>query len=460
MSEKKRIATFEVIELYRHLTNVKQDQYTWSLIDVSCESARTARDLKELEKIIPKVRRVHLGPVEFPRMWIDDYVARSILTIPLIKSTIEDGFVNYDLAIDVTTARLDSLINYTKITFSKDAKIGIAQRRRKIREFVKSIYDLLISKRVLRLEGDKVLLETDSITELVKPAIEKTVLTSSYFTAITRRFLTIGVLSTLGELTRNRIKELIYDLNKIVKAWTHGEAIEKDVNAILNEYAYFLHVLNIDEWYVWSKFKALSKLLKEAQEIGIDKDVIKAFHDVFMNVRAFSIELLGRLIHVAELDIITKIKLVDLISKAINDIIQSGEYVIFQNLGLIVDSRTYNDIKSIVNDVATISRALDALAKIYDKVPIQRDNINLVEVLRQEVGNLADELYEKVVIPYDKFIRGGNKDLKAVLLQTFDLTGIVKYDIGKNVVEVTDPKALAIIAVLLGARPLTILLRK
>ena len=455
-----------VLELYRYLTNVKQEEYAWNLVDIACESSRTARDKEELSKILPKITKVQLpvyvksGKVEFPRFWIDDYAMRTLVASVLAKLVIEDGFDYYDMTIDITTARLDSFINYSRMTFSENAIEVIRLRRYRLKTFVKEVINYLINKRILKLEGSKLYLNTDSITDIIEVAIEKASTTSPYFSAITRRLLTMGVLRTLGEVTESRVHELIHDLNKIVNAWPREESIAKDVNTIINEYIWFLHVLKLGDWYVWSKFKPLSKLLKEASELGIRDETIKIMHDIFMNVKAFSTELLGRLIHVADVDTFEKIKLIDLILKAINDIVKSGDYIFFQNLGLVVDSKTYMDIRNLIGNDPTIQRALDAIARIYDKLPIQKENVNIVNVVRNEIGKLTDELSEKIALPYDRFVREGNKDVKATLLQVLDSTGIIKYDIAKNIVEVLDPKALSIIAVLLGVRPLTILLRK
>ena len=431
----------------------------WNIVDVCSESSRTARDLGELSKILPKITKHKLGNIEFPKFWIDDVVPRTILTSVLTKLAIEDGYDNIGYVVDIVTSRLDSLINYTKVTFSEDVKRTVAQRRWKLRKFVENVIKNLMEKKVLRLEGEKVLINTDSINDFVETSLSNATQLSTYYIAIVRRFVTMGILTTLGELTESRIKELIHDLNKIVEAWPRKESIEKDLNAILGEYTYFLHVLKLEDWYVFNRFKPLSKLLKEAQELGIDDTTLRNLDELFMNVRAFSRDLIGRLIHVSDLDVLQKIKLIELIQKSLADVVKTGDYIFLYDVNLIVDSRTYRDIVKFIGDPVSVQRAVDALSKIYEKLPIQKDHASIVTALKESVGRLADELYESLIMPYDKFIRGDNKDVKAVLLEALDYCGIIKYDISKNIVEVLDPRALRAIAVLLGVRPVTILLR-
>jgi len=458
------VQVLRLLQLYQHLKKVKQDDYVYNLVDVCVESIRTARDREELGKILDKVRIRKFEPkpgtvIEFPDFWLHEPVPRTVLTTVLFKQVVEDGFTKLNQVIDIVAHKLDSLTTYTSSTCLTCRTPYTYTRWIKLRNFVKDFIKYLVDSKVVKLSGDSIRLEVDSLSELLQWSISKSIHISPFYIAVTRRFLILGILSTLGEVTEYRIKELIHDLNKVVHMWDKGDKIDRDFEVITKEYIYYLHVLKKDDWYVWSKFKPLSELLIEVKKLGIEDDVVKFIHDLFKDVKAFSLDILWKLVHVTDLPNEKKVKLFEVIKSLVSELVKTSDYVYIQNLDVIVDGFTLKTLQKLVNPVS-IGQALDFISRIYKHLPLSKESLDVVHVVKHEVGNVVDELLEKIVIRYSTFIRQGVKTIRATILELLNSAGVVKYDISKDIVEVIDPNALKAITVFLSVKPLPYVLKK
>jgi len=454
----------KVFKLYEYLSNVKGEDYVREVINNAVISVQTSRDINQLQLVYRTVKFVGFGKtISFPRFWIDEQVVKAILTVPITKALIEEDVTKYPFLIEGVTERLDVLTNYSRGGIR--ALIGqqvnesyYMHRKSKLRVFVKNVVDTLIRAGVLTLSGDVVKLNIESIEEALGKLIDNLgdVIKSPYLVAITRRMLVTSMLSTYAEMTVEAIEKNVKDLAKVVDVWKSNEQIERDIDYILNEYIHYLHAKRYDDWIVWSSASHLSHFVVEAEQVGISRDIVKQFLKTFSGLRAISSGLLVRVIEGLDIELRKKVEFFNLFFNILKNVQKTGELIYFPQRDLLVDAYTYHAVRKFTDEVST-NLALDVVKKILDYIPIQLGNAEkVIEVIRNDVARLVEELGEKPYIAYDKFISSSeNRDAIVVLLQILKDFNVLDYDVKNNAIIVKDLRVLKALSVFLGAKPIT-----
>ena len=426
--------TENILYLYDRLTKTVTPH---NIVETAALSLRTARvelvseERILVDQILRRIRYQKLGERVFPRFWVESYAPRGIVLASMLRNIVLSGVDDLDVV------RAGLVARYLNFIPKEDP--------RRVAKHVDALIEKMEKEKVLKIEGNKVRLETDNLNDFVKAGLKQVVDRSTLMISIARRMLALSILDYFAEMRKDWYIEVVQQLAAETRAWTKREQLEKDLNVILNEYMYYLHVIEAErsgmKWIVKSNVKALSDAL---EELPVPREVCEALKNALSGLNIVTVGLIEASLIAQDIDPRIRIMARDLAIGLVAKLAKAGEYTFTHDPGTLVRADILKAVRSYVADQTAVHAALDTAKRLIEKMPIT----TTPNGLRQLMAELIDELLARGTVEISKL---SDRELASrVLVELFE-SGIVDLSPDGRSIVVIDPQALAIVGVLVGA---------